>query len=84
MVKFLQNNFEDPRWQSAAVKNAYALLGKQRFRKYHLQYSSQLSLDIACSCRVRGGVLPLRRVSERRNSYMHQAPTRLRPRYLHR
>lgn len=33
MVKFLQNNFEDPRWQSAAVKNAYALLGKQRFRE---------------------------------------------------
>ncbi|KAJ9098089.1 hypothetical protein QFC20_006037 [Naganishia adeliensis] len=32
MVKFLQNNFEDPRWQSAAVKNAYALLGKQRFQ----------------------------------------------------
>ncbi|KAJ9125509.1 hypothetical protein QFC22_000470 [Naganishia vaughanmartiniae] len=30
MIKFLQNNFEDPRWQSAAVKNAYALLGKQR------------------------------------------------------
>ncbi|KAJ9109163.1 hypothetical protein QFC21_000491 [Naganishia friedmannii] len=32
MIKFLQNNFEDPRWQSAAVKNAYALLGKQRFQ----------------------------------------------------
>jgi hypothetical protein len=36
MIKFLQNNFEDPRWQSAAVKNAYALLGKQRFRKPRL------------------------------------------------
>ncbi|KAJ9128222.1 hypothetical protein QFC24_000514 [Naganishia onofrii] len=32
MIKFLQNNFEDPRWQTAAVKNAYALLGKQRFQ----------------------------------------------------
>ncbi|TPX19515.1 regulator of (H+)-ATPase in vacuolar membrane [Coccidioides immitis] len=29
--KLLSNNFKDPRWQSAALKNAYALLGKRRF-----------------------------------------------------
>ena len=29
--KLLANNFEDPRWKTAASKNAYALLGKRRF-----------------------------------------------------
>ncbi|KAI1930848.1 regulator of (H+)-ATPase in vacuolar membrane [Ophidiomyces ophidiicola] len=29
--RLLSNNFNDPRWQSAALKNAYALLGKRRF-----------------------------------------------------
>ncbi|WEW54933.1 regulator of (H+)-ATPase in vacuolar membrane [Emydomyces testavorans] len=29
--RLLSNNFKDPRWQSAALKNAYALLGKRRF-----------------------------------------------------
>ena len=31
MTEFFKNDFNDPRWQSAALKNAYALLGKQRF-----------------------------------------------------
>ncbi|KAI9477753.1 MAG: RAVE protein 1 C terminal-domain-containing protein [Benjaminiella poitrasii] len=31
MKKFLANDFDDPRWQRAAAKNAFALLGKQRF-----------------------------------------------------
>ncbi|CAG8465420.1 9171_t:CDS:10, partial [Scutellospora calospora] len=31
MLKFLSNNFEEPRWKTAASKNAYALLGKQRY-----------------------------------------------------
>ncbi|KAI8640796.1 RAVE protein 1 C terminal-domain-containing protein [Parasitella parasitica] len=31
MRKFLANDFTDPRWQRAASKNAFALLGKQRF-----------------------------------------------------
>ncbi len=30
MLKFLSNDFKDPRWKTAALKNAYALLGKQR------------------------------------------------------
>lgn len=28
--KMLQNDFSDPRWRTAALKNAYALLGKRR------------------------------------------------------
>ncbi|CAE6540684.1 unnamed protein product [Rhizoctonia solani] len=31
MVKFLSNDFAEPRWRTAALKNAFALLGKQRF-----------------------------------------------------
>ncbi|KAF9244559.1 RAVE protein 1 C terminal-domain-containing protein [Melanogaster broomeanus] len=31
MLKFLANDFTQPRWRTAALKNAYALLGKQRF-----------------------------------------------------
>lgn len=31
--KFLANDFNDPRWKRAASKNAFALLGKQRFGK---------------------------------------------------
>ncbi|CDK25199.1 unnamed protein product [Kuraishia capsulata CBS 1993] len=32
MMKFLANNFSDPRWKSAALKNAYVLLGRHRFK----------------------------------------------------
>ncbi|OBA22734.1 hypothetical protein METBIDRAFT_38081 [Metschnikowia bicuspidata var. bicuspidata NRRL YB-4993] len=31
VVKFLSNNFSEPRWQSAALKNAFVLLGKHRY-----------------------------------------------------
>lgn len=31
--KLLSNNFDDPKWRSAALKNAYALLSKRRFGK---------------------------------------------------
>jgi len=31
MTEFFKNDFTEARWQSAALKNAYALLGKQRF-----------------------------------------------------
>jgi hypothetical protein len=31
MSAFMANDFEQPRWQQAALKNAYALLGKQRY-----------------------------------------------------
>ncbi|KAF9029279.1 WD repeat-containing protein [Hymenopellis radicata] len=31
MLKFLANDFSEDRWKTAALKNAYALLGKRRF-----------------------------------------------------
>lgn len=31
MIKFLSNDFSLPRWKSAALKNAYVLLGKHRY-----------------------------------------------------
>ncbi|RKO89844.1 RAVE protein 1 C terminal-domain-containing protein [Blyttiomyces helicus] len=31
MVRFLANDFSEERWQGAAMKNAFALLGKQRY-----------------------------------------------------
>ncbi|XP_053214869.1 dmX-like protein 2 isoform X2 [Panonychus citri] len=31
MTEFFQNNFNEDKWRRAALKNAYALLGKQRF-----------------------------------------------------
>ncbi|GAA5892396.1 hypothetical protein JCM5296_003587 [Sporobolomyces johnsonii] len=31
LLKFLANDFDEPRWKSAALKNAFALLSKQRF-----------------------------------------------------
>lgn len=32
--KFLANNFDDPKWRTAALKNAYALLSKRRFGRF--------------------------------------------------
>ncbi|KAL6450588.1 RAV1 Regulator of V-ATPase in vacuolar membrane protein 1 [Candida maltosa Xu316] len=31
MLKFLKNDFSEPRWKSAALKNAFVLLGKHRY-----------------------------------------------------
>lgn len=31
MTQFFANDFTEDRWRKAALKNAYALLGKQRF-----------------------------------------------------
>ena len=31
MTTFFKNNFSEDRWRKAALKNAFALLGKQRF-----------------------------------------------------
>jgi hypothetical protein len=32
--KLLANNFEDPRWKTAALKNAYTLMSKRRFGQF--------------------------------------------------
>lgn len=31
MLKFMANDFSEARWRTAALKNAFALLSKQRF-----------------------------------------------------
>lgn len=36
MLKFLANDFTEARWRSAALKNAFALMSKRRFRKHLL------------------------------------------------
>jgi hypothetical protein len=33
-LNFLANDFTQPKWKTAALKNAYALLGKQRFGRF--------------------------------------------------
>lgn len=38
MLKFLSNDFTEPRWRTAALKNAYALLSKRRFGKDRLYF----------------------------------------------
>jgi hypothetical protein len=40
MLKFLSNDFSDPRWRTAALKNAFVLLSKQRFGKSKFSFSS--------------------------------------------
>lgn len=42
MLKFLSNDFSQPRWKTAALKNAYALLSKQRWGLW--QYSVGFSV----------------------------------------
>jgi hypothetical protein len=32
--RLLANNFQEPRWKTTALKNAYALLGKRRFGEF--------------------------------------------------
>ena len=33
--RLLANNFEEPKWKTTALKNAYALMSKRRFSKYY-------------------------------------------------
>jgi hypothetical protein len=43
--RLLGNNFNEPRWKTAALKNAYALMGKHRFRKWRSQPSTYYDYD---------------------------------------
>lgn len=54
MLKFLSSDFSEPRWRIAALKNAYALLSKRRFSKWHYVMYSRYMLT---RCRVCGGIL---------------------------
>ncbi|MBW0574430.1 hypothetical protein O181_114145 [Austropuccinia psidii MF-1] len=42
MLKFLQNNFSEPRWKNAAQKNAFALISQQHFFERKLRFCSIL------------------------------------------
>lgn len=39
--KLLANNFDDPKWRTTALKNAYALLSKRRFRELSSRLKEQ-------------------------------------------
>jgi hypothetical protein len=54
-MKLLQNNFQDKRWKTAALKNAYALLGKHR----HGKLFSTVKFENNCLTmyRIRGSIL---------------------------
>lgn len=43
MVPLLLNDFDLPRWRTAAQKNAYALISRRRFRKPVVLSSSRLA-----------------------------------------
>lgn len=61
MLKFLANDFTQPKQKTAALKNAYALLGKQRFGKFpYLLCGSchyMIALEYAAAFFLLGGSL---------------------------
>lgn len=69
MLKFLANNFDEERWKTAALKNAFALLGKQR---YGNNPDDLHRILILCS-RVCCCVLPARREIKGRSKCMCKA-----------
>ncbi|RYO95394.1 hypothetical protein DL764_007712 [Monosporascus ibericus] len=58
--KLLANNFEDPKWRTSALKNAYALLSKRRFEYAaafflladHLQDAVNICLNQICDLQL--------------------------------
>lgn len=46
-TRLLANNFDDPKWKTAALKNAYALMSKRRFGAYLLRPGRQ---DVGIDC----------------------------------
>lgn len=57
MLKFLSNDFDEPRWRTSALKNAYALLGKQRFGELS-SLTSRGTGRFNIKIRVCGGLFP--------------------------
>lgn len=71
MLKFLSNDFEQQRWRTAASKNAFALMSKQRFRESEagtwattptqaqlLTASTVQSLPLLSSCSATASKMP--------------------------
>jgi WD40 repeat protein len=44
-LKLLANNFDDPRWKTSALKNAYALMSRRRFGKSHNHFQPVSLVD---------------------------------------
>lgn len=74
MLKFLNNDFSQPRWRTAALKNAFALLSKRRFGRSSC-FSSRHCCNLACY-RIRGCILPPGWESQGRSKRMYQEPAR--------
>lgn len=73
MMKFLGNDFELERWKTAAIKNAYALLSKQRFGACRTLTATIPGL----TRRIRCSILYAGRMSERRHYRLPQTDERL-------
>jgi hypothetical protein len=61
--RLMANNFNEARWKTAALKNAYALMGKRRFGKY---FFNQVDPSCLTGFRICCGILPIGRPFERR------------------
>lgn len=60
--RFLAHDFEEPRWRTAALKNAYALLSKRRFSTLKLlkpYYNTMVSVLILPNNRIRSSFLSI-------------------------
>lgn len=58
--RFLAHDFEEPRWRTAALKNAYALLSKRRFsrlKSLKSYYNIMVSILILAINRIRSSLL---------------------------
>jgi hypothetical protein len=58
-LKFLANNFDEPKWRKAALKNAYALLSKRRFGETDDPLSYEVTSELT-HISICGGILPSR------------------------
>lgn len=59
MTAFFSNNFNEDRWRKAALKNAFSLLGKQRFQHSAAFFLLAGSLRDAVEVTVLRKVFPL-------------------------
>ncbi|XP_074712657.1 dmX-like protein 1 isoform X4 [Strix uralensis] len=64
MTQFFGNNFTEDRWRKAALKNAFSLLGKQRFEHSAAFFLLAGHLKDAVEKRILGSVLPGKESSE--------------------
>ena len=65
-LRFLANNFDDPKWRTAALKNAYALMSKRRFGTEAPLSPLIFIVRLTPPRRIRGRLLPPRGPPARR------------------